>query len=395
MMIRILFLFLLSLSGISHLIGQVNVIETLFYQNIQRNYIVHLPPGYSFDQAVPVVIVLHGGSGTYQNVQGFTQMNTVSHANGFLAVYPQGAGIAPPGFSWADGRGTSADLDGIDDVGFIDRLIDTLNQDYLIDLDRIYVCGFSNGGFMTQRLGCELAGRFAAIGSLGCSMDTSLYANCLPVRPVPMLFVNGTADPFVPYEGGVMNGNVTPIVGVDTAVAFWVDHNQCQTAGDWEPLPDVVTDDNSTAEVRHFTDCSCQADVRFYRLINGGHTWPGVELPAQEPILGETNEDIQASVALWSFFQDHPFCTSTGIGHEPERISTMTLFPNPASGRLTLHTELEIMSVEAVNAWGQPCPVFRSGAREMDVSHLHPGYYILKVVTSSGDTHALPFLVGG
>lgn len=395
MMIRILFLLLLSLSGISHLIGQVNVIETLFYQNIQRNYIVHLPPGYSFDQAVPVVIVLHGGSGTYQNVQGFTQMNTVSNANGFLVVYPQGAGVAPPGFSWADGRGTSADLDGIDDVGFIDRLIDTLNQDYLIDLDRIYVCGFSNGGFMTQRLGCELADRFAAIGSLGCSMDTSLHAQCQPSRPIPMVFVNGTADPFVPYGGGVMNGNVTPIVAVDTAVAFWVTNNQCQTAGDWELLPDVVTDDNSTAEVRDFTDCACQADVRFYRMINGGHTWPGVELPTQEPILGETNEDIQASVALWSFFKDHPFCTSTGIEQEAERTTIMALFPNPASGWLTLRTEVEILALEVVNAWGQPCLVVRSGDREVDVSRLQPGFYVLKVVTSSGETRTLPFLVGG
>lgn len=392
-MIRILFLLLLSLSGISHLIGQVNVVETLFFQNIQRNYIVHLPPGYSFDQAVPLVIVLHGGSGTYQNVQGFTQMNPVSNANGFLVVYPQGAGIAPPGFSWADGRGTSADLDGIDDVGFIDRLIDTLAQDYLIDLDRIYVCGFSNGGFMTQRLGCELADRFAAIGSLGCSMDTSLYAHCMPSRPVPMLFMNGTADPFVPYGGGVMNGNVTPIVPVDTAVAFWVDHNQCQTIGDWQPLPDVVTDDNSTAEVRDFTDCACQADVRFYRMINGGHTWPGVELPSQEPLLGETNEDIQASQALWTFFAAHPFCTTSSTTPVGDSHLPVTIFPNPVRHLLTVSATRAIRELAVVDWSGRTCGVGDAGDHQVDVSRLAPGYYFLRVVFQSGQVHIQPFVV--
>ena len=227
--------------------AQQNISDSLQHQNYQRQYIVHLPPGYNSNSPAPVVIVLHGGSGNYQSVQGFTQMNFDSNQNGFLAVYPQGQGVAPPGYSWADGRNTSADQAGIDDVGFMSKLIDTLYYDYNIDTNRVYICGFSNGGFMTQRLACETPERYAAIGGLGCSMDTNLTQTCIPNQAVPMAYFSGTADPEVPYNGGPMrNPVVTPIVAVDTAVQFWVNNNNCQTAEPVVHIPDDVPEDNST-----------------------------------------------------------------------------------------------------------------------------------------------------
>jgi len=320
------------------LASQLNAqVQSLLHQNRERQYIVHLPAGYDGESTLPVVFVLHGGGGSAQVTQNFTQMNPVADAEGFLAVYPQGFTENSSGFVWADGRGTAADAQGIDDVGFIGKLIDSLGVQYNIDSTRLYACGFSNGGFMTQRLACELDGRFAAIGSLGCSMDVQLFADCAPEAPLPMLFVAGTADPFVPCEGGFMNINVEPIVPVDTAVQFWVRHNDCQTAEPVADLPNIVVEDNSTAQQLDFTDCECGAEVRFFRLIGAGHTWAGVENPAIEPLLGETNEDIEASEELWRFF--HRFrqgCMPTGTSEAASEGLPVKLFPNPFRARLTI-----------------------------------------------------------
>jgi len=76
------------------------------------------------------------------NIQGFSQMNAVSDFWGFVVVYPQGMGIAPPGYSWADGRNTSADQAGIDDVGFLSALIDEIGNAYFVDSTRVYRAAF-------------------------------------------------------------------------------------------------------------------------------------------------------------------------------------------------------------------------------------------------------------
>jgi polyhydroxybutyrate depolymerase len=295
--------------------AQTNITDSIVHQTYQRKFMVHFPPNFNTTTQRALVVSLHGGSGNMVNAQGFSMLNPVSDQNNFIVAWPQGYGIAPPGFSWADGRNTSADQAGVDDIGFIDKLIDTLITRYNVDTNKIYICGFSNGGFMVQRLACQLPDRFAAMASLGSSMDTVLYQNCNPSKPIPMAFFNGTADPAMPYGGGPMqNPQVIPVVPVDTTVQFWVTHNNCQTASPVFNFPDTFTTDNSTAELYTFTNCDCNADVKFYKLINGGHTWPGVYVATQASVLGNTNRDINASVELWNFFIEYTSLTTGGGG---------------------------------------------------------------------------------
>ncbi len=380
----LILLVLLTLSF--YLPGQTNISGTLQHQSHFRQYTVHLPPGFDDSTPTPVILTLHGGGGTALNTQGFTRMNQASNQKGFLAVYPQGFTETLSGFSWADGRGTAADDAGVDDVGFIDKLIDTLAADYNIDTDRVYVCGFSNGGFMSQRLACELPERFAAVGGLGCSMDTSLFANCDPSRPVPMIYVSGTADPFVPFEGGEMSGEVIPIVPVDSAVQFWVDHNGCRTVQPVVAIRDSVTDDNSTAQRFDFTDCDRGAKVRFFKLIGAGHTWAGVELPLQESILGETNEDIQASFELWKFFRQFSLDTSTSTFEPGDAESAIRIFPNPASDRLTIQSDQAVHSVYLYDPVGRLVGRLTEAGRNpvMPIGNLASGLYFVKVQLKNG-----------
>lgn len=364
----------------SNLFGQSNIVDSILHQTYQRKFMVHFPPNFNTSTQRALVLNLHGGSGNMVNAQGFSMLNPVADQNNFIVAWPQGYGIAPPGFSWADGRNTSADQAGIDDIGFINKLVDTLITRYNVDTNRVYICGFSNGGFMVQRLACQLPDRFAAMASLGASMDTVLYQNCNPSKPVPMAFFNGTADPAMPYGGGPMqNPQVIPVVPVDTTVQFWVANNNCQTADPVFNIPDTFTTDNSTAELYNFTNCDCNADVKFFKLINGGHTWPGVYVASQASVLGNTNRDINASVELWNFFNAHTLCNTTVGINEQSKKETLRIYPNPASNELFIDIQpIENLEVTITDLVGKT-QMQIDNENVIDISSLTNGIYLITI----------------
>lgn len=365
-------------------IGQTNLSDSIVHQGFQRKYMVHLPPQFTVENQRPLVLSLHGGSGNMVNAQGFSQLNPVADANDFVVAWPQGYGIASPGFSWADGRNTSADQAGIDDVGFIERLIDSLIIQFNIDTSRIFLCGFSNGGFMVQRIACELPDRFAAMASLGASMDTLRFQSCNPTKPIPMAFFNGTSDPAMPFLGGPMqNPQVTPVVPVDSAVQFWVQHNNCQTALPVYEFPDTFPDDNCTAELYTFINCDCQADVWFYKLINGGHTWPGVYIASQASVLGNTNRDISGSDELWEFFSQHSLCNIPLASVTSKPASSVNIHPNPVQSEFQLQvSDQQSFHVVIQNSQGQ-IVLQKTNSNTIDISDFKQGVYFLNVITSS------------
>ncbi|MCU0384336.1 MAG: hypothetical protein MUF68_09760 [Cyclobacteriaceae bacterium] len=251
---------------------------TLSYQNNQRKYILHIPESYDGKTPVPMVVFLHGGGGNAQTAQGFSNFNQVSDENGFLMLYPQAFfETADNSYAWADGRGLAPDKLGI--------------------------------SFLTQRIAFQKNNQYAAIGTLGGTMNESLYNSGNPERAIPMVFVFGTADPLVPYDGGYVSGNteLEPVKSIDDAVAYWKENNNCLNTLQKVNLPNTNTSDNSTIEVYQFTDCTCRADVKFYKVINAGHTWPGVLLPYAHSF-GGTNLDMQASIELWNFFKSYSLC---------------------------------------------------------------------------------------
>lgn len=394
MRISLLYLLLICSPGFSAF-AQNTSLDSLTHQGLSRFYYIHQPPDFDPGLPSPVLILLHGGGGDALSVQNFSQMNPVADAEGFLAIYPEGAGMTGMGFSWADGRGTSADDAGIDDVGFIQRLIDTLRQDYVIDFQRIYLAGFSNGGFMTQRIACQDNRRIAAMASLGSAQDTGLIQQCQPGRPIPMLFINGTADPFVPYEGGSMDGDVPDIISTPDLFLFWQQHNQCTSSIDSMDLPDTDFTDNSTVTQLQVTDCPCNARVRLLRVNNGGHTWPGVENPIYELIAGETNEDIQASQELWDFFQQFTYCDSLiTLVDKPAAPGNLQIFPNPAKNWLAIDTPLDLEKLEIFNIQGQRvffAPVAPIDGR-LPLTSIPEGIYWLQARDRHGNLYSARFI---
>jgi polyhydroxybutyrate depolymerase len=257
-----------------------------------RNYIVYLPNNYTGTINFPLVIHLHSGGWTAQQDMDYIKLNQVADSRGFIVVYPNAIDKR-----WNSGGRPAPD---VDDVGFINALIDIMSDHYSIDLERIYACGYSRGGFMAYTLACQLSHRIAAIASVSGVLSTSTAESCSPLRTMPVLHIHGTADTWVPINGG------SGIYSADQTLSYWTSFNDCGQV-DTIILPDLDPTDGCTVEKTTYTNCSDNSNVVYYKVINGGHTWPGAGPPGYAA--GKTNQDINASVEIWNFFKNYTLLT--------------------------------------------------------------------------------------
>lgn len=257
----------------------------------KRTYLLYVPPGYDPAKPTPLVINIHGLVQWPRNQMLVSRWNEVADQYNFIVVYPKGRGFP---LHWTN----SGDQPGTDqDMQFISDLIDKLSSEYNIDPQRIYASGLSNGAGESFALSCFLSDKIAAWGGVAGAY-TLPWTDCKPSRPVPAIIFHGTADPVVPFTGGTKNH-----FGVDFPdISTWV--SQLAALNGCNPVPIVMF---SEGAVRGFqcTGCSQEAEVDYYIIIGGGHSWPGGGyLP---PILvGPTNRDISATRIMWEFFQQHP-----------------------------------------------------------------------------------------
>ena len=196
--------------------------QTFKHAGVTRSYLAYAPSASPARGAHrPVLIVLHGGGGNARQIMRFARFNPIAEREGFVVLYPQGLQ-----HSWNDGRKFSGRNVQRDDVGFILAALDHLEaQGVGIDREAVGVAGISNGGFMAMRLGCEAAGKIAGIATLTATMPAETGARCHPARPVPVLMINGTSDPIVPYEGGyvrLLGRDRGAIWSTGRTVEFWM-----------------------------------------------------------------------------------------------------------------------------------------------------------------------------
>jgi len=290
----------------SSVLEQFEFKDTLMHNGIERSYVIHFPPTYNGTDKLPLVMALHGGgSGDGQELLDKNHFDEVGDTENYISVFPNGV------FSdWADGRGvTDSGQAGIDDVSFLNDLIDHLTQEYQIDSNRIYVCGASNGGMMTQRLACETPQKFAAFASIISSMPDEIFDSCKPQEPVSMLLMNGTNDTFVPYDGGNL-GSLTDggsVIGTNETILFWQENNACTNINPTiTELPNIDDTDGSTVTVFDFGTCTGLSEILLYRINDGGHILPGYEsILNPVPLVGYVNHDIDAAEEIWKFFKKH------------------------------------------------------------------------------------------
>lgn len=271
---------------------------------LERSYLVHVPPSYSKDKPAALVFVFHGGGGQAKQMIRFTGMAALSDQEGFIAVFPD----AVDG-NWNDGRNADSipsQRDKIDDVGFVAAMIDALSKEFKIDPKRVYATGISNGGFISERLGAQLSDRFAAIAPVASGMAPWIAENFAPKEPVSVLILNGTEDPLVPYHGGPVVRDRGKTIDTDEIVKKWAAHNQCSDKPEVDDLPDRDPNDGTRIKRSTWTKGKNATEVVLYSIQGGGHTWPGGTQYLPERVVGRVCRDIEAEKIIWEFFAKHP-----------------------------------------------------------------------------------------
>lgn len=275
--------------------------SNVVHEGRKREFHVHIPASYDGTKPFPLVVVLHGGGGNSRQIERFTGFSRLADREGFIAVYPQGIDG-----NWNDGRDvrqSRAHRLKIDDTGFIAEMIKELRAKYRVNPNRIYACGISNGGFMVMRLACEMPETLAAVGVVCAGLNPYLARYARPASQISVLIMNGTDDPLVPYDGGkVTVGRLErgEVLSTGDTVNFWLGYDGCRS----KPFVMGINPDTSDGTEIEKYDYTCPStEVVLYKVIGGGHTWPGGAQYLSESIVGKTSRDINATEAIWEFFK--------------------------------------------------------------------------------------------
>jgi len=229
--------------------------------------------------------------------------NVLADTHQFLVAYPAGYGRF-----WNDHRNdgrSEAHRKNIDDVGFLRALITHLDQKHGVDRRRIFVTGISNGGFMSLRVACEMSDLVRSVAAVTAQMPERAREVCRPSQPISVFFINGTDDPLVPFAGGsvrVFGQNRGKILSTAESVSFWRQRNSCSAQNGPQLLEDKDPGDGSQIEETRHGSCAAKTQVVLWKVIGGGHTWPGGVQYLREGRVGRTNRDVDAADAIRQFF---------------------------------------------------------------------------------------------
>ena len=271
---------------------------------VRRTYDLHVPSSHDGSTPTPLVIALHPFASTGSGMARMTDFNTLADEKGFIVAYPDGRTRLWNGDPTDEPEGPP---EGRDDVAFIDALITRIQSDHAIDANRVYAVGASNGALMAQRLGCELTERFAAIASVMITLPVGWEDVCEPSSPLPILLIQGVDDPFFPWEGGIVQQGPfleSEYGSTASMVQFWVDNNAAVTPPAVEQLPNTDPEDGTSIYRETYAASAEGAEVLFYGVDGGGHTWPG-STPMLQRLVGITSQDMDASRVIWEFFAQH------------------------------------------------------------------------------------------
>ncbi|MFN4767538.1 MAG: alpha/beta hydrolase family esterase [Ignavibacteria bacterium] len=255
----------------------------------------------------PIIFLFHGNGGSADNIAGLSHVKApyipwfdIAVHEGLILVIPDGT-IGPKNSQgWNDCRNDAPRIPASDDVGFITTLLDTLKTSLRFDDRKVYMVGTSNGGHFVMRLAQEIPHRMTAFASIVASGPANSKCSTSTI-PVSALFMNGTADPLVPYLGGnTENGSV---ISTDSSIAYWVNRNGTQTS----PIITEFPQKSSSKVIAYRYPHGIQdTEVMLYKVEGGGHIEPSRRERYSflwTAFAGTQNGDIESAEEIWAFFK--------------------------------------------------------------------------------------------
>ena len=278
----ILFICFFSLSFLQ---AQQTESHNIVHDGLDREYHIYIPVSYDGATSVPLLFVFHGYGGNARDLMRWGDMRSVADTAGFILIVPQGYKDHRGSPHWNVGSWTIGST--VDDIGFIEKIINRTSDEFNLDLKRVYSYGHSNGGYFSFELACQLGNKIAAIGSIGGTMSTESYDSCEPSHNTSVITVHGTSDPIVYYTGGRPYNSKSQV----ETLRYWVDFNNINISPEIIEVPDSDKNDGSQVELYKYDGGTNGTSVHHFKVINGGHSWPG----------RYGNMDIIATSEIWKF----------------------------------------------------------------------------------------------
>ena len=258
-----------------------------------RTYRLHVPTGLRSDSGPrPLVVALHGGVASARIFEKQTGLSALANDRDFLVAYPNGIGIFGLlrhwNAQWCCAKAMRAE---IDDLGYIDRVIQDIESHWPVDAEAIYVVGYSNGGMLAHQYAATRADRIAGLatfaGPAGVrKSEGEVEQPLVPIASLPVLVVHGKADQRLDYAGAGAS------FGAADSARVWARSNGCLM----EPTRKV---EGPIERVRYCFKGS--SPVEALLLENWGHEWPGPRrtgrLAATRPLFG-----FDLATEIWDFF---------------------------------------------------------------------------------------------
>ena len=293
--------------------------SSLEVDGLTRWYRLYVPDTLPDNPAL--VLYLHGGTLSMRSIArkyagGNKEWIKLADEEGFILLAPNGVNAKTGDTygdeqNWNDIRPDSASgQTGVDDTSFLLALLDSVSAAYQIDQDQIFVTGASNGGMMTYRLLIEAPERFAAGAAFIANLPDPVDDIPFPDQPTPIMIANGTEDPLMPWDGGVVARDRGVVMSAEETVDWWVNANLAlPDQQESRLLPDMNPEDGCQVRKDFYPASEGGAPVLFYAVIGGGHTIPSIDHPGLENrltrrIFGPVCHEVEANLLAWDFFQE-------------------------------------------------------------------------------------------
>ncbi len=277
--------------------------RTINVGGTQRTYLIQTASG--SNGPAPIVVMLHGGTQTPEDVWKETSMPTIAQQNGFIVVAPAGLNK-----HWNDGRGSvlGGKASTADDVGFLRAVIQQVVQQDHGNPNAVFMFGPSNGGAMTQHFACQSGDVLHAAANLISNLPVDEQGDCKSSKPLPWMSINGTSDPLFPFlgqgSGVVKNGEQQPaLLSAEQTFSFWANRAHCSNQ---------TTDQRiGGSDSQHFTErrvrsgCAGGTQSIEYIVHGAGHTMPGRPIKSLliRHYIGDGSTDVDTGTVVWDFFR--------------------------------------------------------------------------------------------
>jgi polyhydroxybutyrate depolymerase len=227
---------------------------------LSREYILHVPSGYTGNAAVPLVVDFHPIGGSDTAWRSGSPYPAVIDKEGVISAFPNGTASPNMGNAWnVQGCCTT-----VDDVAFAKALVTDVEKVACIDVKRVYAVGFSMGGGMSHYLGCHAADVFAAVGPASFDLTQQNEAGCTPTRPITVISWRGKNDNVVAYAGGhsaLVTGMAIDFLGAVGTFQKWASIDGCTGSAS------AADSDNCQT----YSQCSAGVQVTLCTNNSGGH----------------------------------------------------------------------------------------------------------------------------